>query len=358
MLHCKTAGLLVILRQSAKRSAIKESGVGLPEGQHRVGALVELPQVLRNLGADPSTVIAETGIDPDILRNPENALSFVQLGKLLRAGVAATNCQHLGLLVGQQSGMDCVGLVGRLMQNAPTLRDAILDLCVHQQRYIRGAVTYLVVQDRVAFWGYAVYLPGIEAIEQISDGAVAVGFNMMKELVGLGPSEILTSRPAPTDIAPYRSFFGSTPRFDREQHSLVFPERLLTLPVRGADPALRTILEKSVAEYWAVKEPSITDQVIRILRPRVIFSNASLEEIAHTLEMHPRTLNRRLETEGTTFRKLLNEARFEAARQLLVGTRIQVTNIALALGYSDTSSFSHAFQRWSGATPSGWRANL
>jgi AraC-like DNA-binding protein len=292
------------------------------------------------------------------LRNPENTLSFVELGKLLRACVAATGCQHLGLLVGQRSATGCLGLVGRLMRNAATLRDAILDLCAHQQRYVRGAVTYLVVQNGTAFWGYAVYLPGIDAIEQISDAAIAVGFNMMRELAGAEPSEILMSRPAPIDLAPYRRFFGSTPRFDAEQLALVFPERLLALPVRGADPKAREMLEKSVAAYWAVSQPSVTDQVIRVLRPRVIFSEASLEEIAGTLKMHPRMLNRRLEAEGTTFRQLLNQARFEVARQLLAGTKVQVTDLALALGYADTSSFSRAFQRWSGVAPSDWRARL
>jgi AraC-like DNA-binding protein len=74
--------------------------------------------------------------------------------------------------------------------------------------------------------------------------------------------------------------------------------------------------------------------------------------------MHPRMLNRRLEAEGTTFRQLLNQARFEVARQLLAGTKVQVTDLALALGYADTSSFSRAFQRWSGVAPSDWRARL
>jgi len=44
------------------------------------------------------------------------------------------------------------------MQTAPTLKDAILDLCTNQRRYVRGAVTYLVIQNEVAFWGYAVLI--------------------------------------------------------------------------------------------------------------------------------------------------------------------------------------------------------
>ncbi|WP_354119605.1 AraC family transcriptional regulator [Bradyrhizobium sp. LA6.12] len=65
--------------------------------------------------------------------------------------------------------------------------------------------------------------------------------------------------------------------------------------------------------------------------------------------------NRRLKAEGTNFRDLLNEARFSVSRQLLAGTKMDVIGISLALGYSEPSSFTHAFQRWSGMTPSEWR---
>ncbi len=327
------------------------------DGQQRIGALVELPQVLREMGQDPATVIAGAGINPDLLRNPENSLSFVELGRLLQACVAATRCEHFGLLVGQRSATASLGLVGRLMQTAPTLKDAILDLCTNQRRYVRGAVTYLAIQNDIAFWGYAVHHPDVQAIEQVSDGAIAIGFNMMRELVGAVPDEILTSRRAPGDTTPYRRFFGITPRFDAEQHALAFSTRLLARPVRGADRELRRILEKKVTAYWAVEQPSMTHTVSRMLRARVIFADTSLESIASELSIQPRTLNRRLQAEGKSFRELINEARFEVARQLLAGTRMDITDIALTLGYADPSGFTHAFQRWSGVAPSEWRTH-
>jgi AraC-like DNA-binding protein len=67
--------------------------------------------------------------------------------------------------------------------------------------------------------------------------------------------------------------------------------------------------------------------------------------------MHHRTLNRRLKAEGTTFQELLDEVRFEAACQLLDTARIPITEIAVSLGYAETSASSRAFRRWSGATP-------
>jgi AraC-like DNA-binding protein len=104
-------------------------------------------------------------------------------------------------------------------------------------------------------------------------------------------------------------------------------------------------------------EQSMKRAVSRVLRARVIFPNPSLEEIANELSMQPRTLNRRLQAEGTTFRELISEARFEVACRLLKVTSMQMGDIARALGYANAAGFSHAFQRWSGAAPSEWRSN-
>ena len=77
--------------------------------------------------------------------------------------------------------------------------------------------------------------------------------------------------------------------------------------------------------------PNVADKVVRLLRPRVLFGDFDLETVARRLTMHPRTLKRSLQAEGTSFRKLLNEVRFEVAGQLLLGTRMGVTEIANSL---------------------------
>ena len=138
----------------------------------------------------------------------------------------------------------------------------------------------------------------------------------------------------------------------------MFSASLLARPVHGADGELRRILERSIADYWAVQTPSVADQVVRILRARVVSADATLESVASDLLVQPRTLNRRLQAEGTSFRDLLNRARFDAARTLLAGTGMAVTDLALTLGYADTSAFTHAFRRWAGVAPSQWRKEL
>jgi AraC-like DNA-binding protein len=72
--------------------------------------------------------------------------------------------------------------------------------------------------------------------------------------------------------------------------------------------------------------------------------------------MEPRTLFRRLEREELTFRKLVDEVRYEVARHLLADTSLAMTEIAAVLDYSEATAFARAFRRWSGLTPMNWRA--
>jgi len=326
------------------------------EGQQRVGALAEVPQLLRELGTDPAEVAAGVGLDVSVLHDPENSIPFTTAGRLLQAGATRTGCAHFGLLVGQRCDTRSLGLVGRLMRNARTWGRAVQDLVDNQHRYVRGGVPYLMVRGGMAWAGYAIYHQGIEGIDHFCDGAIAIGFNMMRELCGALPDEVLLSRRPPADIRPYRRLFRVPVHFDAEQSTLVFPAGLLERPVPGADSRQREILEASVTKYWAVALPDATEQVVRILRSRVLFGDSTLDEVARCLTMHPRTLNRHLQSERTTFRELLNEARFEVARQLLAGTRINISGIAIALGYAETSAFSHAFHRMAGVSPVEWRA--
>jgi AraC-like DNA-binding protein len=93
-----------------------------------------------------------------------------------------------------------------------------------------------------------------------------------------------------------------------------------------------------------------------VLRSLLITRQSSLEQVAELFSMHRRTLNRRLEEQNHTFQKLVNEIRYEIARQLLENTRLSMGQIAAILDYSDASVFTRAFRRWSGTTPTAWQS--
>lgn len=202
--------------------------------------------------------------------------------------------------------------------------------------------------------GTAIYQKGAQFVEQIYDGVMAMACNVMREICGSrwAPERVLLSRAKPSDVAPYRRFFQAPCRFDSEQTVMFFPAHLLNRPMPDANPKRFKELEAQAQE--AGIELSI--QLRRALRTLLLAGKSSGDEIAGILSMHRRTLNRRLAAQGTTFQKILNEVRFETACQLLDTTNISLTDIASSLGYAESSAFSRAFQRWSGAPPSARRS--
>ncbi len=80
----------------------------------------------------------------------------------------------------------------------------------------------------------------------------------------------------------------------------------------------------------------------------------TLSDVAAELDVHPRTLRRALTEEGTPFRALLNEARSKLAVDLQCNVGLTVEEVSNRLGYTDASTFCHAFKRWHGVPPSAY----
>ena len=97
----------------------------------RVGPLRVVPALLVEHGLDPAVVCATAGVDLRELVDPENWISFRAVGVLLEECVTRTHCPHFGLLVGQRFDLEPLGVLGDLMRNSPTVRDALREAALH-----------------------------------------------------------------------------------------------------------------------------------------------------------------------------------------------------------------------------------
>lgn len=328
------------------------------EGTARVGPLVRLPALLQELGVEPGAVLREAGIDPGLLADPENRIDFAPLGRLLTLCATRTGCAHLGLLLGQRSGLEALGLIGLLAEHAPDLGTALHDLILHMHLNDRGAVPLLSVEGEYAFLGYSIYHPGVEGARHVYDGVMAVVCNVMRAFCGphWRPAEAIFSHARPPEVKPFRDHFRSPLCFDAPRTGLRFPVLDLARPLPGSQPKLRRLLELRVAALEAEGAGDLAVQIKRVLHNLVRDGQGSAEQVAQVFAVHRRTLNRRLAERGLTFRGLLEDVRYEIARQLLVDTDLAVAELAAVLGYADDTAFSRAFRRWSGIPPSAWRA--
>jgi AraC-like DNA-binding protein len=323
----------------------------------RVGGALGILTVLRELGVDPEEVLREAGIAPEVFGDPDNLITYRARGRLMACAVQRSGCRHFGLLVGQRMNLQSLGLVGLLAMNAPDVGSALRGIVNFLHIHSRGALMELQVEDGLAILTYDICEPDVPAASQVGIGAVAM---MVKALRAISrpafePIEARFACRPPPDILPYRRFFQVPLRFDVEHYALVFSSEWLRQPVQGADPELRRVLQRQVDALEARHAPDFPEAVRSLLRSALFTGHGRIEEIAALLSIHSRTLGRRLEEHGVGFQELVDEVRFEIARQMLQETTLEAWQIAESLGYGSASAFTRAFRRWSGATPGAWR---
>jgi AraC-like DNA-binding protein len=111
----------------------------------------------------------------------------------------------------------------------------------------------------------------------------------------------------------------------------------------------------SLVRYLHLHAEEYPLQVRSVLRTALMTRHAKADQVAALFSMHSRTLHRRLDAFGTGLQQLLDEGRFEIARQLLEDTSMDVSQVAAALDYADASAFGRALRRWAGTSPAHWR---
>jgi AraC-like DNA-binding protein len=325
---------------------------------HRVGSLYFVPATITRLGFDPAPVLHSAGLEANALANPDGTIPYSKVGPLLKIASQVTGRPHFGLEVGQGLGLSTLGPIGDLMRYAPTLGDALSDISRLYHRNSHGALVYFLPADDHAYWGYAIYHLGIEGGQHIYDVAMLTGINILAELVGrenMSSIEVLLARSEPKDPSVYRRFMGLSPRFDSDQSAFILPRKLLERALPHADPKKRKEWQVRVQALWTAGGDDVVAQVRRATRIALLAGNASAAEICTQLSMTRRTLQRRLDAEGFSFQRILDETRYEVCRQLLTLTRLGIAEVSSIIGYSDASVLTRRFTEWSGMTPSDWR---
>jgi AraC-like DNA-binding protein len=329
----------------------------LGDGSIRVDAITAMPRVLRDLGLDPRSCIAEAGLDPEVFGCPQNAVPVEDLGRLFDLAGARAGCSHVGLLIGGRSGLDSMGRIGLLARHSPNVRTALRSFTRFMHLRDTAAVAYLEVSGGTACLGYELHRAGIEGADQICDTALAIGMSAVRALCGPAwrPSQVLFAHRAPADRRPHQSAFRAPLCFDAGRSALLFPATWLERSTDGANPMLFRALGERLRDLETLTGGDLVSDLRRILRVALVSGGGSVEEISERIGLHRRTLNRRLAARGTSLHALVEETRFEIARQLLENTRMPLGEIAATLGYAKASAFTRAFCRWSGRAPSRWR---
>lgn len=322
----------------------------------RSGPLFGVPALLLDFGLEPERVIRSAGLQPEVLADPDSVIPIQTAGALLAQCVAATGCQHFGLLAAKAAGSAALGLLGLACQHQPDIASALRLLAEGLHAEHRAGLATLQLKEGYAELGYVLIEPQVQASDQIHDCATGVATLLMRQLchVAWNPTQVLLQRRRPSNPKPWQAFFRAAPQFDSELSAITFPVELMSSPIPGADAVLGRMLAKRVLAGTASQDAGLTDEVERLVKP-MLGQRFSVEQAATMLGVHRRTLARRLAEEETSYREVHDRARFDRARQMMTTTDVPLAEIAVLLGYSDASAFTRAFRRWSGMSPSAWR---
>jgi AraC-like DNA-binding protein len=321
-------------------------------------ALLESWQVPRE------RVLAAAGFDNrwvERMRGDER-LTMDEVEPLFRAARDVCGRSDLGFEFGLTLKPTAHGLLGYGLIGSANL-DAALQLATRQQHHLTEA--FALHYESHAGGGRARFTPLIEMTEErlhfnLEILAVSAQVTLQLLLVGRPPTfEIRVSMPAPPhrrrylELLPTRFRFepGSTPGVD-----VVMDRRLLLAPLPMFAPGMVSTVEKHLQQMLPRKDDGVRlAAVITQILSNVEGAQVSIKSVAARLGMSPRTVDRRLADERTSFSALRNEVRFERARRMLGEGLSSVVQIAARLGYRDAANFSRAFRRQCGVTPSEYR---
>jgi AraC-like DNA-binding protein len=322
----------------------------------RAASLLHLFPLLTKLGVDPREALEGSGVSAEDIR-PDSYIPYASYLQILDRAASLSRCADFGLRLGRLQSLASLGPVGQLMRHAATLGEALTDFVTFQISNSTGATVYLHASAGDFAFGYGVYDANMRTSRHIYDLVVGVGCNLVRDLTGgkIEPLEILMIGPAPADLAPYRALTRGPLRFEQSETCLILPRRALQHPLDTADLAAREKILPDLYQRLLQAPWGMSNRVRHALRSLMLTGVHSMREVAAHLDIHPRTLRRQLLAEGVTFEAIKDEVRDAVARQLLSLTQLPAADVGLSLGYSTPSSFIHAFERWSGLSPTRWR---
>jgi AraC-like DNA-binding protein len=250
------------------------------------------------------------------------------------------------------------GLTDYLAGSSDTVAGGFQSLALHLRLVARGITLDLARIDgerwvRVLAGDAAAPWPG-------SEMTVAVFVARFRRGTGgaFQPRRVLVRAGTPGRSARHEALLGVPVETGAPSAALVMDEATWRLPLRGADPYLRGVLQQALAAS-GLEAPGVSDleQAIRArLRDALPAGTATPVRVARLLGMSERTLQRRLGESGSSFTALLEAFRRDEAMRLLADTDLALAEVAGRLGYAEQTSFTRAFRRWNEATPAAWRA--
>lgn len=328
----------------------------------RISAWSGFADLVSELGADPQAVLAEADLTLEDISAPEDFLPFELFIRSLNAAEKATGRTDFGLLSAAKGGLQVLGILGIAIRNSRTPREA-LAVCTRFVRANNTATSLATVPipgttAEFICLGNA-YPPGPETVQLYE--RILASLHAIARSVGSDcyiPVEFRLPHAPHSSIETYEKFFGMTPKFNQPTFGIVLESDAMGRQIPGRSAELGEFAMTQLRAFASEDNKLFADTVRTIAKILIEIGACTPADMANALNVHERTLQRRLREEGLSFELVRDRARKEIAQVLLRQDAHSLTEIAYILGYAESSSFSHSCKRWFGDTPKRVREKL
>jgi AraC-like DNA-binding protein len=310
-------------------------------------------------GASAAELARSVGIDDDVDAE-EIAVAPATLRALFDAVASATGEPLLGIrLASAADPSSRYAPVELAVRSSATLREALACLARYAP-LIHPEITAELLEDGETARWLLTHPRQAGGIGPHADHyAVAVVISRAREVCEAPPPVVAVSfaHARPRDVAPIHRFFGTRSlTFGSETSELVLPARALDARIASHDRRLLVTAKDLADGALARHSPRArTSSLVAAKLPTLLPDRATIRAVAKELAVSVRTLQRRLDEEGTTFLEVLDGVREEIARASLRRSDEPLALLAERLGFSDLATFTRAFKRWTGQPPGMFR---
>lgn len=321
-----------------------------------VFSYLEFPE---RLGFTLDDISRKAGIDLIGYKHNPQPISINHAVKLITAAMDMLKMPYSGLAVGQQMRLTCHGMAGVSAMAQPTYSEclqAASRLC--EKAFPPLTMEYFETQNTV----------GLRILECMSLApashffieSITVNFyNILHFLLGseYEPEYIAFSYPEPKYSQVYARYFKCKVRFNAEHTEFVVSKQLAQRELLLANNGIARMAEQDFLKSLPSINLNYLPKKLRLILMQSVGAFPSLETAARKLGMSGRTLRRQLNSLGTNFQNELDLLRREFAISYLTKSDKCITEIALMLGFCDSSAFSKAFKKWTGESPREFKKN-
>ncbi len=297
----------------------------------------------------------KTKIPINCFEYPEALIPLESALKLYDLAAKRLGESSLGLKIGTKIRFEDLGEFGKLFTSCPNLKDLIKKIELYGHTFTNGTRFWHTIRGDKVFWFFSIY-PDIKDHRRQT---IELSIAYMQNAIKLAAGENWTAAEVHFEHNPcgnkqdLERVFNTSVRFSKNHNCLVFPKKLLCLPIKEKTPVTENI---NYDIFKSSPNGNFAPVLKQVLKALALEGRPRMSEVSIVMDLGPRAIQRLLAKEGTNFRTLVNLVCFERGADLLtLGTK-NLLQVALMQGYSEGASFSRAFKHWAGVTPSEYRS--